>query len=67
MEQFNQSCHPEIRLIICPQLPKCLWIFVGEEPMRQIGELVAVLACGLFAGAAVYVSLIEHPARMDAE
>src|SRR5438445_5289045 len=24
-----------------------------------------VLACGLFAGAAVYVSLVEHPARME--
>jgi hypothetical protein len=33
--------------------------------MRQIAEFVAVLACGLFAGAALYVSLVEHPARME--
>ena len=33
--------------------------------MRQFAELVAVLACGLFTGAAVYVSLVEHPARME--
>jgi hypothetical protein len=33
--------------------------------MRQIAELVAVLSCGLFTGAAVYVSLVEHPARME--
>ena len=33
--------------------------------MRQIAEFVAVLACGLFAGAAVYLSLVEHPARME--
>ena len=33
--------------------------------MRPIAEFVAVLACGLFAGAAVYVSLVEHPARME--
>ena len=33
--------------------------------MRQIAEYVAVLACGLFAGAAVYISLVEHPARMQ--
>ncbi len=33
--------------------------------MRQIAEFVAVLACSLFAGAAVYLSLVEHPARME--
>jgi hypothetical protein len=33
--------------------------------MHQIAEYIAVLACGLFAGAAVYVSLVEHPARME--
>src|SRR5438128_746473 len=33
--------------------------------MRQIAEFFAVLACGLFTGAAVYVSLVEHPARME--
>src|SRR5437660_12926546 len=33
--------------------------------MRQIAEFVAVLTCGLFTGAAIYVSLVEHPARME--
>ena len=33
--------------------------------MLHIAEFVAVLACGLFAGAAVYLSLVEHPARME--
>jgi hypothetical protein len=33
--------------------------------MPQIAEFAAVLACGLFTGAAVYVSLVEHPARME--
>jgi hypothetical protein len=33
--------------------------------MLQIAEFVAVLSCSLFAGAAVYVSLVEHPARME--
>src|ERR1700693_1511189 len=33
--------------------------------MRHIAEFVAVLACGLFAGASVYISLVEHPARMQ--
>ena len=33
--------------------------------MRQIAEFVAVFACGIFTGAAAYVSLVEHPARME--
>lgn len=33
--------------------------------MRQIAEFVAVLACSLFTGAAIYISLVEHPARME--
>jgi hypothetical protein len=33
--------------------------------MRQIAEFVAVLSCSVFTGAAVYVSLVEHPARME--
>jgi hypothetical protein len=33
--------------------------------MRQIAEFVAVLSCSLFTGAAVYISLVEHPARMQ--
>ena len=33
--------------------------------MRQIVEFVAGLACALFTGAAVYISLVEHPARME--
>jgi hypothetical protein len=33
--------------------------------MRLVAEFIAVLACGLFTGAAVYISLVEHPARME--
>jgi hypothetical protein len=33
--------------------------------MRQIAEFIAVLSCALFAGAAVYINLVEHPARMQ--
>lgn len=32
--------------------------------IESIG-LVAALACGLFAGAAVYINLVEHPARLS--
>jgi uncharacterized membrane protein len=30
-----------------------------------LSESLALLACGLFAGAALYVSFVEHPARMS--
>ena len=30
-----------------------------------IAMLVAVVAAGLFAGAAVYVTVVEHPARLE--
>ena|SRR5208282_1506094 len=33
--------------------------------MHQIAEFVAILACSLFTGAAVYVNVVEHPARMQ--
>jgi hypothetical protein len=33
--------------------------------MQQLAEFISVLACALFAGAAAYVSLVEHPARME--
>src|ERR1700737_5125975 len=33
--------------------------------MRQIAEFCSLLACGSFTGAAVYISLVEHPARME--
>jgi hypothetical protein len=36
-----------------------------KDPMRQIAEFVAVLTCSLFAGAALYISLVEHPARIQ--
>ena len=33
--------------------------------MRQLAEFIAVLSCALFTGAAVYITFIEHPARMQ--
>jgi hypothetical protein len=33
--------------------------------MRHIAEFIAVVTCAVFAGAAVYISLVEHPARME--
>lgn len=33
--------------------------------MNDVAPIVATLAAGLFAGAAIYINLAEHPARME--
>ena len=33
--------------------------------MVELIELVAVLACTLFAGASIYINAVEHPARLS--
>src|SRR5947209_3612651 len=50
-----------------PRLPviQCSGYEQKVLKMRQIAEFVAVLACGLFTGAAVYISLVEHRSRME--
>lgn len=35
--------------------------------MLEIAQFLATLCCTLFAGAAVYINLVEHPARMDCD
>ena len=33
--------------------------------IRELIELAAVLGCTLFTGAAVYITAVEHPARLS--
>jgi hypothetical protein len=34
--------------------------------VKHAAELISLLSAGLFAGAALYVSVVEHPARVAA-
>lgn len=33
--------------------------------MLKIAEFIALLSCALFTGAAIYITFVEHPARMQ--
>lgn len=33
--------------------------------MLHLAQFVATLCCGIFAGAAIYINFVEHPARMS--
>src|SRR3712207_8112811 len=56
-------------------LVSLFFFFQAEDGIRDIGVtgvqtcalpiLIATLSSGLFAGAAVYINLVEHPARMQ--
>ena len=35
------------------------------EVTDRIAQLIATFCCSIFAGAALYINLVEHPARME--
>ena len=35
------------------------------RPLRTVAEVVATFCCGVFFGAAAYISLVEHPAGLE--
>jgi uncharacterized membrane protein len=37
----------------------------ADPHLPMLAELIATLCAGLFAGAAIYITLVEHPARLE--
>ncbi len=35
------------------------------EFIQELAKFLTTLTCGLFAGAAIYINLVEHPARLE--
>ena len=46
-------------------LADCVEVVSLLTKAQMIPQIVATLACGIFAGAALYVSLVEQPARLS--
>src|ERR1700722_6740730 len=42
-----------------------LYPSTSTEEVGVISEILATFACGIFAGAALYVNLVEQPARLS--
>src|SRR6266705_2585405 len=66
----NSTCpssrHAGIVLIIASRKPVAeLKVLSSGALMLESFEFVAILSCALFSGAALYINVAEHPARMQ--
>jgi uncharacterized membrane protein len=50
---------------LCYALVNFGWLSKERVMIRELIELAAVLGCTLFTGAAVYITVVEHPARLS--
>jgi hypothetical protein len=50
---------------LCYALVNFSWLSKERVMIRELIELAAVLGCTLFTGAAVYITAVEHPARLS--
>src|SRR5438445_7253028 len=58
---FISDCLTEVPWIAAP----CSYSLTLAEVVMLVFQFIAVLAATLFTGAAIYINVAEHPARME--
>src|SRR5438045_9777720 len=60
-------CHSEPASAVRNLLLRVSPRLSGASKMKSAFESLAPCSCGLFAAAALYINLVEHPARMSCD
>ena len=60
---YGYECHAEKKVILSLNTPKARR--VSRILIMQMSQFLATLTCAIFTGAAIYINLVEHPARMS--
>src|SRR5207244_5051886 len=64
---YASPCHFQPTLAVRNLLFRVSPHLSEASKMKSAFEFLALCSCGLFAGAALYINLVEHPARMSCD